>query len=243
MKYLKIFEDFGNDELDYDYIQDELKKHGWGDMSSERFDEFEESKYYSGTIDSIEYADEMNAYLHDISTGDHDDLDDGSDLDDDESNIDLSIELENKLRTLPDDSKITVDDFVAEFGINPEDMTDFAWASILNNAQKYKEISDEKFFKLYDEYKNSLNESKKSGVTTSLKKEAKASGIPMGILRKVFSKGMQAWNAGHRPGVAQHQWGMGRVNSFITGAGGARKSDAALWTQAKKAKARKKKKK
>lgn len=88
-----------------------------------------------------------------------------------------------------------------------------------------------------------LDESKKSGVTASLKKKSKASGIPMGILRKVFSKGMQAWNAGHRPGVAQHQWGMGRVNSFITGAGGARKADADLWAKAKAAKARKKKNK
>jgi hypothetical protein len=88
-----------------------------------------------------------------------------------------------------------------------------------------------------------LDEAKKSGVTASLKKKSKASGIPMGILRKVFSKGMQAWNAGHRPGVAQHQWGMGRVNSFITGAGGARKADAALWAKAKAAKARKKKRK
>lgn len=90
---------------------------------------------------------------------------------------------------------------------------------------------------------DSLEESKKSGVTKSLKKKSKASGIPMGILRKVFAKGMQAWNAGHRPGVAQHQWGMGRVNSFITGAGGARKADAALWAKAKEAKARKKKRK
>ena len=88
-----------------------------------------------------------------------------------------------------------------------------------------------------------LDESKDSGVTASLKKKSKASGIPLGILRKVFSKGMQAWNAGHRPGVAQHQWGMGRVNSFITGTGGARKADANLWTKAKAAKARKKKKK
>ena len=87
-----------------------------------------------------------------------------------------------------------------------------------------------------------LYENKKSGVTASLRKKSKASGIPMGILRKVFAKGMQAWNAGHRPGVAQHQWGMGRVNSFITGAGGARKADADLWTKAKAAKARKKKK-
>ena len=94
----------------------------------------------------------------------------------------------------------------------------------------------------YDE-NDELYEKKKSGVTASLKKKSKASGIPMGILRKVFSKGMQAWNAGHRPGVAQHQWGLGRVNSFITGKGGARKADAALWTKAKAAKARKKKKK
>jgi Family of unknown function (DUF5824) len=94
-----------------------------------------------------------------------------------------------------------------------------------------------------EEEDDELHENKKSGVTASLKKKSKASGIPVGILRKVFAKGMQAWNAGHRPGVAQHQWGMGRVNSFITGAGGARKADAALWTKAKAAKARKKKKK
>jgi hypothetical protein len=93
-----------------------------------------------------------------------------------------------------------------------------------------------------DEFEK-LEESKKSGVTASLKKKSKSSGIPMGILRKVFAKGMQAWNAGHRPGVAQHQWAFGRVNSFITGAGGARKADADLWSKAKAAKARKKKKK
>ena len=95
----------------------------------------------------------------------------------------------------------------------------------------------------YDELYDDILENKKSGVTASLRKKSKASGIPMGILRKVFAKGMQAWNAGHRPGVAQHQWGMGRVNSFITGAGGARKADADLWAKAKAAKARKKKKK
>ena len=89
----------------------------------------------------------------------------------------------------------------------------------------------------------SIDEKKKSGVAKSLKKKSEASGIPVGILRKVFSKGMQAWNAGHRPGVAQHQWAFGRVNSFITGSGGARKADAELWTKAKAAKERKRKKK
>jgi hypothetical protein len=93
---------------------------------------------------------------------------------------------------------------------------------------------------IYDE---EIYEKKKSGVDETLRKKSKASGIPVGILRKVFSKGMQAWNAGHRPGVAQVQWGVGRVNSFITGAGGARKADADLWKKAKEAKARKKSKK
>lgn len=94
----------------------------------------------------------------------------------------------------------------------------------------------------YDELYDDILENKKSGVTASLRKKSKASGIPMGILRKVFAKGMQAWNAGHRPGVAQHQWAFGRVNSFITGAGGARKADADLWSKAKASKARKRKK-
>lgn len=109
-----------------------------------------------------------------------------------------------------------------------------------DDTQEFLEELDESD-ELYD--LDETNEGKKSGVTKSLRKKSKASGIPMGILRKVFARGMQAWNAGHRPGVAQHQWGMGRVNSFITGAGGARKSDSDLWSKAKAAKARKKKKK
>lgn len=83
----------------------------------------------------------------------------------------------------------------------------------------------------------------KSGPTEALRKKSKASGIPLGILRKVFSKGSAAWNKGHYSGVAQQQWAMGRVNSFITGKGGARKADADLWVKAKAAKERKKKKK
>jgi len=128
-----------------------------------------------------------------------------------------------------------------EMGLSPEqicvelDLTIDIVRQIIDSIKKNQEMFDDEL--------EELEESKKSGVTASLKKKSKASGIPMGILRKVFAKGMQAWNAGHRPGVAQHQWGMGRVNSFITGAGGARKADADLWTKAKAAKARKKKKK
>lgn len=105
------------------------------------------------------------------------------------------------------------------------------------NPDLKKEESKILNFESFDE----LYEKKKSGVSKSLKKKSEASGIPVGILRKVFSRGMRAWNSGHRPGVAQHQWAMGRVNSFITGEGGARKSDSDLWTKAKAAKERKKK--
>lgn len=75
-----------------------------------------------------------------------------------------------------------------------------------------------------------------------IKKKSKQSGIPVGILKKVFKRGKSAWNAGHRPGTPQNAWATGRVNSFITGAGGARKADADLWAKAKAAKAKKKKK-
>jgi len=72
-----------------------------------------------------------------------------------------------------------------------------------------------------------------------LKEKAKKSGIPLGILKQVYKKGMAAWQGGHRPGVSPQQWAMARVNSFITGSGGARKADAELWKRASKAKRKK----
>jgi len=69
--------------------------------------------------------------------------------------------------------------------------------------------------------------------------KAEASGIPLSILRKVYAKGMAAWRSGHRPGVGAQQWALGRVNSFITGSGGARKADANLWKQAQSARGKK----
>lgn len=88
---------------------------------------------------------------YEIFENEDDDKDDDN-YDDEDSNIDLSIELENKLRTLSDDSKLTVDDFLEEFGVSPEHMTGFAWASILKNAEQYKEMSDDEFKKAYDQY-------------------------------------------------------------------------------------------
>ena len=53
-------------------------------------------------------------------------------------------------------------------------------------------------------------------VTASLKKKAEKSGMSLGILRKVFNRGVAAWRTGHRPGTNPTQWGLARVNSFAT---------------------------
>lgn len=46
--------------------------------------------------------------------------------------------------------------------------------------------------------------------------KAAKSGISIGTLRKVYKRGVAAWNSGHRPGTTPQQWGMARVNSYIT---------------------------
>jgi hypothetical protein len=76
-----------------------------------------------------------------------------------------------------------------------------------------------------------------------IKKKSEQSGISVGILKKVYKRGNSAWNSGHRPGTPQQAWATGRVNSFITGVGGARKADADLWEKAKEQKKKKKRKK
>lgn len=53
-----------------------------------------------------------------------------------------------------------------------------------------------------------------------LKNKAKKSGMPLGILKQVFNRGKAAWKTGHRPGTNPDQWGMARVNSFITKSSG-----------------------
>ena len=50
----------------------------------------------------------------------------------------------------------------------------------------------------------------------SLKKKAEKTGMPLGILKQVFKRGVAAWRTGHRPGTNPTQWGHARVNSFVT---------------------------
>ena len=53
-------------------------------------------------------------------------------------------------------------------------------------------------------------------VKKGLQKKADKTGIPYGILKQVFNRGVAAWRTGHRPGTTPTQWGFARVNSFAT---------------------------
>jgi len=62
------------------------------------------------------------------------------------------------------------------------------------------------------------NEEKKK--KTGLAGKAEKSGMPLGVLKTVYNRGMAAWKTGHRPGTTPQQWGHARVNSFITKSSG-----------------------
>lgn len=88
---------------------------------------------------------------------------------------------------------------------------------------------------------DNLDEASRGGAEKALKNKAKKTGIPLGILRQVYRRGIAAWKTGHVPGTTPQQWGMGRVNSFATGGKTTKMADKALYNQAKAAKARKRK--
>ena len=88
---------------------------------------------------------------------------------------------------------------------------------------------------------DTLDEAVSGGAEKALKNKAKKTGIPLGILRQVYRRGIAAWKTGHVPGTTPQQWGMGRVNSFAVGGKTTKMADKALYKQAKAAKARKRK--
>ena len=60
----------------------------------------------------------------------------------------------------------------------------------------------------------------------SLKKKAEGTKFKYGELAAVYRKGQGAYLSGGSRNVPMAAWAMGRVNSFISGKGGARKADA-----------------
>lgn len=66
-------------------------------------------------------------------------------------------------------------------------------------------------------------------------KGVKTGGFSESTLRRVYKRGLGAYySSGSRPKVSAHQWAMGRVKSFVSGKGGARKADKDLLTRNRK---------
>jgi hypothetical protein len=62
---------------------------------------------------------------------------------------------------------------------------------------------------------NSMKESFEPLEEDSFDDKSKKSGISVGVLKKVYKRGVAAWKTGHRPGTTPEQWGHARVNAFI----------------------------
>jgi len=85
------------------------------------------------------------------------------------------------------------------------------------DVKESNEFVIEDIAELYEATEGYMSEDKAG---KSLKDKAAKSGMPAGILRKVYNRGVAAWRTGHRPGTTPEQWGHARVNSFITKSSG-----------------------
>lgn len=96
----------------------------------------------------------------------------------------------------------------------------------LSDHEKEKEVDYDELYKKYP-YKRKkrarrknesvVNEEKlDASAEKGLKNKADDTGVPIGILRDVYRRGLAAWKSGHRPGAGQQQWAYARVNSFLT---------------------------
>ncbi len=59
------------------------------------------------------------------------------------------------------------------------------------------------------------NRIEEGAADSSLAAKASKSGVSLSTLKKVYRRGVAAWNSGHRPGTTPSQWGHARVNSYI----------------------------
>ena len=91
-------------------------------------------------------------------------------------------------------------------GKSKEKRKDMAIAAYLDKKDKNEEVDMDIYH---------LDE-KIEGLVT----KAKKSGMPYGILKKVYDRGMAAYKTGHRPGTTAQQWAFARVNSFVTKSSG-----------------------
>lgn len=89
----------------------------------------------------------------------------------------------------------------------------------IRNSRDIKKLAKHIMKESVNEKKDQTNDQSPidgEGIETGLKKKAKETGVPIGLLRIIMRRGMAAWKSGHRPGTNQTQWGYARVNSFLT---------------------------
>jgi hypothetical protein len=83
--------------------------------------------------------------------------------------------------------------------------------------EKLRKLEYNKKKKLpYDVFEEKEEDEIEEKKLAGLQKKADKTGIPYGILKQVFNRGVAAWRTGHRPGTNPTQWGYARVNSFAT---------------------------
>ena len=73
-------------------------------------------------------------------------------------------------------------------------------------------------------------------VKATLRKKAEGTRFTPGQLQAVYRRGQGAYLSGGSRPVSMAAWAMGRVNSFVSGKGGARKADKDLLGKGKKKK-------
>ena len=88
------------------------------------------------------------------------------------------------------------------------------------SKEKRKDMAIAAFLDKKDELKSTKKEEVLDEKIAGLVTKAKKSGMPYGILKKVYDRGMAAYKTGHRPGTTAQQWAFARVNSFTTKSAG-----------------------
>ena len=95
-----------------------------------------------------------------------------------------------------------------------------------DEKKEYNKLAKDFFSKISESavIETELNEAEKAegdrsklsaDIEKALKDKATESGVPIGLLRLVMRRGLDAWNSSHREGVPQVAWGYARVNAFL----------------------------
>jgi len=134
-----------------------------------------------------------------------------------------------------------------KLGFGRTDISESLWANIHKKRQRIKQGSGEKMRKKGEKGAPTPAQMKRAKgeevevldeKIAGLVKKSEQTGVPYGILKKSYDRGMAAWKTGHRPGTTPQQWAFARVNSMLTGG----KADPDLQSKIKAGGYKKKKK-